>query len=215
MVDDSFSFFLGSISALKNWRPWCRQRVAAIPPSGYLVRASKHHQNLVCPFMVNTRNVTRRRLRFETIDDLLGEPDTIEAADARGKIAATGNWTAGQIPAHLAAWIEYGYDGFPISAPPLPIRWLLRLMLSGMLRNGMRGGVHIPGVKGGTTGADDVPLQEGLLRCRSAQARLKIEPAKYPSPAFGPMSEEDRIRLHLRQAELHLGFIAVDRPAQS
>lgn len=165
--------------------------------------------------MVNTRNVARRKLRFETIDDLLDDLDTIEAADARGTIAATGNWTVGQILAHLAAWIEYGYNGFPISAPPLPIRWMLRLMLSGMLRSGMRGGVNIPGVKGGTTGADDVPFQDGLQRYRAALARLKVEPAKYPSPAFGPMSEEDRIRLQLRHAELHLGFIAVDRPAKS
>jgi hypothetical protein len=84
-------------------------------------------------------------------------------------------------------------------------------MLSGMLRSGMRGGVKIPGVKGGTTGADDVPLQESLQRYRSALARLKVEPAKFPSPAFGPMSEEDRIRLQLRHAELHLGFIVVDQ----
>lgn len=165
--------------------------------------------------MVNTRNVTRRKLRFETVDDLLGELVTIEAADARGTIAVTGNWTVGQILAHLAAWIEYGYDGFPISAPPLPIRWLLRLMLSGMLRSGMRGGVNIPGVKGGTTGADDAPIQDGLQRYRAALARLRVEPAKFASPAFGPMSEEDRIRLQLRHAELHLGFIAVDRPAKS
>ncbi|HBJ33487.1 MAG TPA: hypothetical protein DDZ51_01760 [Planctomycetaceae bacterium] len=161
--------------------------------------------------MVNTRNVERRKLRFETIDALLADLDTIEAADARGAIATTGNWTVGQILSHLAAWIEYGYNGFPISKPLLPIRWILRLMLPGMLRSGMRGGVNIPGVKGGTTGADDVSIEEGLKRYRAALARLKTEPAKFPSPAFGPMSEEDRIRLQLRHAELHLGFISIDQ----
>ncbi len=37
--------------------------------------------------------------------------------------------------------------------------------------------------------------------------RLKNgEPCTHDSPAFGALSHEDRIRLNLRHAELHLGY---------
>jgi hypothetical protein len=160
--------------------------------------------------MLNTKSASRRQLRFESVDDLLAELDQIEAAAQRGALATTGNWTVGQILSHLSAWIEYGYEGFPISPPPLPVRWLLKWMLPGMLRNGMRAGVKIPGVKGGTTGADAVATAEALVRYRAAVSRLQSEPAKFASPAFGAMSETDRIRLQLRHAELHLSFLALD-----
>jgi len=165
--------------------------------------------------MVNTQNASRRKLHFQSLDDVLDDLDAIESADQQERLRVTGNWTAGQIMAHLAAWIEYGYNGFPIKSPPLPIRWLLRLMLPGILRKGMKRGVRIPGVTGGTTGADDGSTSQGIQRLRLAIERLRSEPAKFPSPAFGPMSEADRIRLQLRHAELHLSFIAIESDATS
>jgi hypothetical protein len=160
--------------------------------------------------MINTKSAARRKLRFESVDDLFAELDRIEDADQQGTLTTNGNWTAGQILSHLTAWIEYGYDGFPISRPPFPVRWLLQWMLPGMLRDGMRAGVKIPGVKGGTTGAVEVPTGEALLRYRAAVSRMQSEPAKYASPAFGPLSEPDRIRLQLRHAELHLSFLTLE-----
>lgn len=161
--------------------------------------------------MINTRKAARRNLRFETVEALLSDIDQIEAAAVNGTLGVTGNWTPGQVLSHLAAWIEYGYDGFPIAPPPAPIRWILRWMLPGTLRNGMRPGVRIPGVKLGTTGADDVPLADGLRRYRTAISRLTSEPAIYPSPAFGPLSETDRVALQLRHAELHLSFLTLEK----
>lgn len=165
--------------------------------------------------MVNTKSANRRKLRFESAVDLFAELDQIEAASQRGTLTTTGNWTAGQILSHLSAWIDYGYDGFPISPPPLPVRWLLKWMLPRMLSGGMTAGVKIPGVKGGTTGVDDAATEDALARYRAAVSRMLSEPAKYPSPAFGPLSEPDRIRLQLRHAELHLSFLALDRETPS
>ncbi len=149
-----------------------------------------------------------RHLRFESIDDYLAELERIVAAEEQGRLTAVGNWTAGQVLAHLAAWIEYGYDGFPIKPPPFFIRWILRLRLSKMLSDGMPRGVRIPGVAGGTTGMDSMETQVAANRLVHALTRLKDgEEARYDSPAFGPMSHEDRIRLNLRHAELHLGYL--------
>jgi hypothetical protein len=152
--------------------------------------------------------VPYRKLRFKSIADVNRELDQIAVLDKAGRLRTSGNWTAGQIMAHLAAWIEYGYDGYPLKSPPWFIRWFLRLRLPKMLESGMPRGVKIPGIPGGTIGADDIPTDQGIARLRKAFQRLEGgERAKYDSPAFGKMSHEDRIRLNLRHAELHLGYL--------
>ncbi len=159
---------------------------------------------------VDTRTVPDYRvLRFNSVDDCVTEVQRIRAADQDGTLRAMGNWTPGQILAHVASWIEYGYDGFPIKPPPFFVRWLLRLRLRKMLEGGMPRGVRIPRVEGGTTGMDDIQVSQGAERLLHALERLKAgEEAKFDSPAFGPMSHEDRIKLNLRHAELHMGYLA-------
>ena len=69
-------------------------------------------------------------------------------------------------------------------------------------------GVKIPGIPGGTIGADEMPTDQGIARLRQAFQRLENgEQAKHDSPAFGQMSHLDRIRLNLRHTELHLGYL--------
>ena len=149
-----------------------------------------------------------RHLRFESIDDVLAEIDRILQADREGQLETVGNWTAGQIMAHLAAWIEYGYEGFPLGPPPWIIRWILRWQLKKYLRDGLPRGVKIPRTEEGTFGMDRMETGEAADRLKQALGRLQSgQPAKFHSPAFGEMSHEDRIRLNLRHAELHLGYL--------
>ena len=162
--------------------------------------------------MTNTDKQQRRKLRFETIESVLADVDAVVAAAHAGQLQVLGNWTPGQVLAHLAAWIEYGYEGYPLKAPPWILRVLLRFMLPGMLKKGMRPGVKIPGVSGGTVGQDDQPIDQAAARLKQAFGRLKNgEKCSYNSPAFGAMSHEDRIRLNLRHAELHLSFLSPNR----
>lgn len=152
----------------------------------------------------------RRKLTFKSLDELLIDLQRLEDAERAGKLRATGHWTPGEILSHLAAWVEYGYEGYPLGKPPFFLRWILKRMLPGMLRNGMRPGVRIPGAKAGTYGQEKVSTSEGFRRYRVALARLKQnEPCPFDSPAFGPMSMEDRVRLNLRHAELHLSFLQI------
>ena len=162
--------------------------------------------------MPSNNNITQRRvLNFNSIDDCLAEVARIAAADSAGSLRTLGNWTAGQNLSHLAAWIEYGYHGFPLGKPPWRLRVIMRLRLPGMLKNGMSPGAKIPGAPGGTYGAKDLETQAAADRYRAALSRLKAgEPANHDSPAFGPMSEEKRVLLNLRHAELHLGFLCYD-----
>jgi hypothetical protein len=148
-----------------------------------------------------------RKLRFESIDDAIAEVDRVVAAESAGRLRRSGNWTAGQTFGHLAAWINYGYEGYPLRTPPWFVRVILRTKLRKMLREGMPRGVRIPNVPEGTYGTEVLPTEEGVRRLRAAFERLRREPAVYDSPALGRMSQEHRIRLNLRHAELHLGYL--------
>ena len=158
---------------------------------------------------VNTATVGGyRKLTFNSVDELLAEIDRIIAADRASALRRCGNWTAGQIFGHLAAWINYGWEGYPGRTPPWFIRFILRRMKIKYLRDGMRRGVRIPRVKEGTFGLEPLSTEEGAQRLRQALARLKNrEPVKFDSPAFGKMSDEERVRFQLRHAELHLGYL--------
>ena len=149
-----------------------------------------------------------RKLRFDSIQECIDEVKRIAQAQEQGRLKATGSWTPGQVLGHVAAWIEYGYVGYPIKPPPFIIRWLLRMRLRKMLDVGMTKGVRIPGIKGGTLGIDDMPADQAAERLIAAFRRLaNSEAVPYDSPAFGKMSHEDRTKLNLRHAELHLGFL--------
>lgn len=162
---------------------------------------------------VDTRTSSEHRLlRFNSVDECVATVKQIIAASESGHLRATGNWTPGQIMTHLANWIGYAYDGFPIAPPPFFIRWILKLRFRKMLRDGMPRGVRIPRVEGGTVGMEDIGTDEAARKLLAALDRLKNdEAARFDSPAFGAMSHEDRIALNLRHAELHLGFLTCDR----
>lgn len=157
---------------------------------------------------VNTKKAERRTLRFDTVAALRGEVDRVLAAERAGTLRRTGNWTVGQSLGHLAAFIDFGYDGFPaeLPTPPAPIRFMLKLMKKKFLNKGLPVGVRIPKVPGGTIAIEPLSTDEGARRLRAALDRLDTPPT-HPSPAFGPMSKDDWTKLQLRHAELHLGFL--------
>jgi hypothetical protein len=158
---------------------------------------------------INTGKVSdRRSLRFATIDDLLLDIDRIVAAAQKGTLRHSGNWTAGQAFAHLAAWINYAYEGYPPGAhPPWFIRWILKRKKREYLNQGMPAGVRIPRAENGTFGTEPASLTDGADRLQSALLRLKNrEPARFDSPAFGQMPHDERVAFNLRHAELHLSF---------
>ena len=159
---------------------------------------------------VNTAHVAdRRKLRFNTIDEMLADVDRIVAADKAGTLRRTGNWTAGQTFGHLATWVDYGWNGFPTAMKvPWIIRLLIRMKKKAYVRDGMPAGVRIPRVENGTYATEVLSTDEGAARIRTSMLRLKNgELAKFESPAFGPMSHQDRVSMMLRHAELHMSFL--------
>ena len=155
---------------------------------------------------VDTKTVQRRRLSFRTLDDLEAELSRIEASQGTGSLRTLGNWTPGQILGHLATWVGFTYDGNPLRPP-----WFIKMILKGRknkyIAEGMRPGVRIPKVEGGTLGTEAVPFDQGLVRYRTRLAQLRDQPPTKPNVIFGPMTHDEWIGLHLRHAELHLGFL--------
>lgn len=160
--------------------------------------------------LVNTKRVACRKVRYSSPDELLRDVERLVQAEREGTLKRLGNWTLGQALGHLASWINFGYEGFPSgSKPPWIIRVLLRFIGKKYLKKGMPQGVRIPRVAGGTYATEAMSTEEGATRLRRACERMRMEPAKFHSPAFGAMSEADRVAMHLRHSELHMGFFEV------
>ncbi|MEK6703314.1 MAG: DUF1569 domain-containing protein [Planctomycetota bacterium] len=161
------------------------------------------------PTIDTTKVTDRRSLRFATLADLRKELDALEAAHRAGTLRTTGNWTPAQNLAHLAAFINYAYDGYPPTFPKPPwfIKLILKFMKKKYIHTGMPVGVKIPKVPGGTVGADEMPFESALSRFRKAISRLEQSPPATPNVIFGPLSHDEWKSMHSRHAELHLGFL--------
>jgi hypothetical protein len=161
--------------------------------------------------MIQTKSAPRRDLSFHCTGCLRAELDRIEAAERSGALAHTGNWSPGENLDHVARVWEYSLDGFPDG---MKSNFVVRLM-AGLMRKSFTSGKTLPaGFNYGKMGAYMAPrpgctVQEGLARLRRVIDRLdRGEQMTHASPAFGTLSHDEWMRLHLGHAQLHLGFIA-------
>ena len=157
---------------------------------------------------VDTRKAERRSLRFGSLEDLDAELDRLERAHAAGTLTHTGNYAPGQALHHLARWMErYRTRDLP-KGLPLHMRIVGRLMRGRVFEKGFPAG--LPGPEGKTQPEPDVPFQEGLAYLRRMHEALRQDDFAQPNEFLGPVSHADVITLHLRHAELHLGFLHPD-----
>lgn len=147
-----------------------------------------------------------RIVRFTSIDDLLQEADRLAAAERAGRLQCCGTWTLGQIFGHLATWCSFAFDGSPLKVPFF-IRWIMKTQKKRFIRGPMPKGVRIPRVPGGTLGAEEIPLDDGLTQLKQQFQRLASEAPARPHNIFGPLRHDEWIAMNLRHAELHLGYV--------
>ena len=102
-------------------------------------------------------------------------------------------------------------DGTRNSMRTQPVPWFVkvmaRLMRKKFVTRPMPRNFRVGGVEAGTYGTEVVAFDDGLRRFRAAIDRLEREAPTRPSPVFGPLTHEEWKNLHLRHAELHLGFL--------
>jgi hypothetical protein len=151
----------------------------------------------------------RRTLHFTTIEEILRDAEKLASAERKGNLRQVGKWTLGQASGHLAAWINYGFDGTPAKVP-LIIRLFARPLRKKFIYKPMHPGGRLPKIPGGTLALEILPTDEGLARLRLACNRLKADVPKIPNPVFGKLSADEWRNLHMRHAELHLSFLRTD-----
>lgn len=151
----------------------------------------------------------RRRLRFETLHEAIAEAERIAAAEREGRLTCKGSWTPGQALGHLATWINFGFDGYPITATPEAAA-KSQARKPTALREGLFAGVRLPGIPSGTAGVEPLPTDEGLRRFRGACERLENGTPTHSHPYFGAMTRDEWFLLHLRHSELHLSYLHPD-----
>jgi len=159
---------------------------------------------------INTKKAVRRELAFHCTGCLKEDLAKIEAAHRAGTLGTTGNWTPDENLDHVAVMWEFALDGFPPEAKiALPIRLLARLM-KGSMTSGktLPAGFKIPGNAAYMLPRPKCSFEDGLARLRKVLDRLdRGEQMTQRSPAFGVMTHDEWMRLHLGHAQLHLGFL--------
>jgi hypothetical protein len=155
---------------------------------------------------VNAKTVQgRRELNFATLDDVLADATQLVASH---NTATLGNWPLEKLIAHLAMTFDGSIDGFNAEVP-LVIRLIARLFKGSALKRKMSPGIKLP--------AKVVPMafpeihcpDEALELLRKAIARSKTEKMEAPHPAFGKMTHDEWLQLHLRHCEMHLSFAVI------
>ncbi|MEZ6192765.1 MAG: DUF1569 domain-containing protein [Phycisphaerales bacterium] len=89
--------------------------------------------------MANKTAPTRRKLRFDSMDDLLRDAQSLAGTTP----TSTGKWTAAQNIQHVALFIDASIDGFTFTVPA-PIRFVARMMRGRFLRKGFNPGINPP-----------------------------------------------------------------------
>lgn len=129
-----------------------------------------------------------------------------------GGYVCNGNWNLSQICGHLADWMRFPLDGFPV--PPLPIKVIMYLMKV-TVGPGMRQKILANGFSGGMmTAPETVPKPDAATDQEAAdQLQAVIDRVKdfqgelHPSPLFGQMDHETHVQVSLLHAEHHLGYL--------
>lgn len=158
---------------------------------------------------VNTKRASHRTLQLESLDALETELVRIESALSVGKTRTTGNWSVGQICGHLGKFVRCSYGGFDGLAP-----WVVRSLAAALFKRSAMGpgamprGLRRPKKASSMLPAAAVSDAQGMALLRGQLARIRSgEKMLQPSPLFGHLTHEQWVRLHLKHAGMHLGFV--------
>lgn len=154
--------------------------------------------------------------RVDSLPSALKLAEHLAITEANGQLHVRGNWSLGQTCAHLAWWADEAFEPHPF---PLYLRVFFKIAGPMSKRRALTGrvppGLRLPGVRGGTFGAEPCRTDEGLKRLRSAFNRLERECPTRPDVGFGRLTHDEWKRLHANHARHHLAFFAASDPNSS
>lgn len=151
--------------------------------------------------MTQPEKKTRRKIRFESLDEILADIESLAAVETE----TVGGWTFAQIAKHLALSMDAARDDSVMRAP-FYVRIVGWWFKKRALKNGFPPGFQMPDST--TIGpAPDTDFNEALTHFRQALADVKTKSIKRPHPVFGMLTPEEWKTFHQRHAELHLSFV--------
>ena len=145
----------------------------------------------------------RRTLRFESLDQILAEAERL----ASGPHRLLGEWSYGQILAHLAQGVDCFYNGFGFQSPWVARTFIGPLVKRRVLTKAMPSGFQLPKSADALLPHPETSAVDSLTHLRTAIIRLRTEDPTHPHPFFGKMTADEVRQLMLRHAELHLSFV--------
>ena len=164
---------------------------------------------------INTRPVVgRRQVRLQSIDELAGEVDRVIAAVAAGNVLPLGNWSPAQILWHIGRLIELSFDGFSFRYRRGPA-WITRtfriLAWRWLIALAFRPGFHNPPEAAALEPDPSLTLLDAGTYLKQQLARIQSgERMTQECLVDGPYTHEQWVYIHLRHAELHLSFLAME-----
>lgn len=151
----------------------------------------------------------KRFPKFADFDAMMADVNEL----AKNGYEQFGNWNLGQACSHIADWMLFPIDGFPV--PPLPIRavfWVMKkTVVPGMKKKILANGFDCGMMTAPETVAkpDQYSDQQGLEKLQNAVDRMKGHNGPlHASPLFGEMDKEMTIKVALLHAEHHLGYLS-------
>jgi len=145
----------------------------------------------------------RRELRFANWDEVIADAEKL----LQGGYKKLGKWSLGQVTFHLAEWLSYVMDGYPMKKLPWALRatlgkWMLKKVLK-TRSYGERGMTAKQSI-----GPETLDDSQGLQKLKEVVERWKnFQGECKPSPLFGQLGREKFNELHLIHAEHHLSFL--------
>jgi len=151
-----------------------------------------------------TAEPDRRKLRFETLDEIVQEVDRL----ADMEVETTGKYSYGQILEHLARILDVASGHLTTEKPNLMIRMVARVLRPKMLRSPMQAGYKLPdSVQDLFWPSEEVDVRSGQKHFHEAIERFRNRDPLPPHPIFGKMNRDQSDQLQCRHCELHLGFV--------
>jgi hypothetical protein len=172
------------------------------------------------PAAIDTGRVRNRRaVRLQTVEDLRAEVGRVAAAVAASRVRPLGNWSPAQVLWHLGQLIVLSFDGFSWRYRRGP-QWLTRLFRflawRWLIRLAFRPGFRNPPEAAVLEPAATVSWEEAATHLLRQIERIRRgERMTQESAVEGPYTHEQWVYIHLRHAELHLSFLAIEEKGRA
>jgi hypothetical protein len=145
----------------------------------------------------------RRPVEYSSISAVLSDAEFLASHPHR----TVGSWSYGRILQHLADSLNRSIDGFGYKSP-----FYVRIVASNFLkkkylREKMPSGFKLPKAQEEKLPLQETPIEESLANLKRAIDRFQREEPKADHPAFGKLTPEEWVQLHLRHSELHMSFV--------